>query len=169
MNYDCTTHPILPFITITTKFLSKHCTKRVHDTEMNGYHCFHFTEKTFLRSVDPKQPKMSNIHFDLSLKLSKGEVHDFSGEVQKLSGDVQNDLRRGAHFPLDSLRSGRRRCSLWFRSTSHRLPTPQHRWWMGKLFAGLASATFLDRRKGRFSCTYHHNNERCDITVRHQE
>jgi hypothetical protein len=25
--------------------------------------------------------KMSNFHFDLSLKLSQGEVHDFSGEV----------------------------------------------------------------------------------------
>ena len=36
---------ILPFITITTKFLSKHCIKRVLDTEMNGYHCFNFTEK----------------------------------------------------------------------------------------------------------------------------
>jgi hypothetical protein len=45
MNYDCTTHPILPFITITTKFLSKHCIKRILDTEMNGYHCFNFTEK----------------------------------------------------------------------------------------------------------------------------
>jgi hypothetical protein len=112
INYDCTTHPILPFITIATKFLSKHCINRVLGTEMNGYHCFHFTEKTFLRSVDPKQPKMSNIHFDLSLKLSQGEVHDFSGEVQKFSGEVQNDLRGGAHFPLDSLRSGRRRCSL---------------------------------------------------------
>ena len=44
MNYDCTTHPILPFITITTKFLSKHCIKRVLDTEMIGYHCFNFTE-----------------------------------------------------------------------------------------------------------------------------
>ena len=39
---------------------------------------------------------MSNVHFDLSLKLSQGEVHDFSGEVQKLSGKVQNDLRGGA-------------------------------------------------------------------------
>jgi hypothetical protein len=45
MNYDCTTHPILPFITITTKFLSEHCSKRVLDTEMNDYHCFNFTEK----------------------------------------------------------------------------------------------------------------------------
>ena len=35
---------------------------------------------------------MSNFHFDLSLKLSQGEVHDFSGEVQ-------NDLRGGAHPP----------------------------------------------------------------------
>jgi hypothetical protein len=48
MNYDCMT-PILPFVTIATKFLSKHCIKRVLDTEMNGYHCFNYTEKTFLR------------------------------------------------------------------------------------------------------------------------
>jgi hypothetical protein len=37
--------PVLPFITITTKFLSKHRIERVLDTEMNGYHCFNFTEK----------------------------------------------------------------------------------------------------------------------------
>ena len=48
MNYECMT-PILPFITIATKFLSKHCIKRLLDTEMNGYHCFNFIEKTFLR------------------------------------------------------------------------------------------------------------------------
>jgi hypothetical protein len=41
---------------------------------------------------------MSNFHFDLSLKLSQGEVHDFLGEVQKFSGEVQNDLRGGAHI-----------------------------------------------------------------------
>jgi hypothetical protein len=45
---------------------------------------------------------MSNFHFDLSLKLSKGEVNDFSGEVQKFSGEVQNDLRGGAHLPSKS-------------------------------------------------------------------
>jgi hypothetical protein len=42
---------------------------------------------------------MSNFHFDLSLKLSQGEVHDFSGEEQKFSGEVQNDLRRSAPLP----------------------------------------------------------------------
>jgi hypothetical protein len=31
------------------------------------------------------------------LKLPQGEVHDFSGEEQKLSGEVQNDLRREVH------------------------------------------------------------------------
>jgi hypothetical protein len=51
-----------------------------------------------------KQPKMSNLHVDLSLKLSQGEVHDFSGEVQKLSGEVQNDLRGGAHLPTPPLK-----------------------------------------------------------------
>ena len=52
---------------------------------------------------------MSNFHFDLSLKLSQGEVHDFSGEVhdfsgevQKFSGEVQNDLRGSAHLPSKS-------------------------------------------------------------------
>jgi hypothetical protein len=101
MHYDCTTQPILPFITITTKFLSKHCIKRLLDTEMNGYQ---FYRKTFLWSVDPKQPKMSNLHSDLSLKLSQGEVHDFSGSVQKLSGEMQNDLRGGVHLPTPSLK-----------------------------------------------------------------
>jgi hypothetical protein len=102
MNYDCSAHPMLPFITITTKFLSKHCIKSVLDTEMNGYHCFNFTEKTFLRSVDPKQTKKSNFHFDLSLKLSQGEVHHFSGEVHKFSGEIQNDVRGGVHLPHTS-------------------------------------------------------------------
>jgi hypothetical protein len=53
---------------ITTKFLSKHCIK---------------------------QP--STFHFDLSLKFSQREVHDFSGEMQKISEEVQYDLRGGAH------------------------------------------------------------------------
>jgi hypothetical protein len=85
-------------------FKTLHYSKRVLDTEMNGYLCFNFYRKTFLRSVDPKQPKMSNFHFDLSLKLSQGEVHDFSGEVQKLSREVQNDLRGGAHLPTPPLK-----------------------------------------------------------------
>jgi hypothetical protein len=47
---------------------------------------------------------LSNSHFDLSLKLSQGEVHDLSGEVQKFSGEVQNDLRGGgAHLPTPPL------------------------------------------------------------------
>ena len=83
MNYDCTTHLILPFITITTKFLSKHCIKRVFDTEMNGYHCFNFTEKLSYEVQTLSNQKMSNFHFDLSLKLSQGEVYDFSGEVAR--------------------------------------------------------------------------------------
>jgi hypothetical protein len=104
MNYDCTTHPILPFITITAKFLSKYCIRRILDTEMNWLSLFQFYRKTFLQSVDPKQPKKSNFHFDVSLKLSQGDVHDFSGEVQKFSGEVQNDLRGGAHLPTPPLK-----------------------------------------------------------------
>jgi hypothetical protein len=69
MNYECVT-PILPFITITTKFLSKHCIKRVLDTEMNDYiSLFQFYRENFLtsQSVDPKQP--SHFHCVPSLKL----------------------------------------------------------------------------------------------------
>jgi hypothetical protein len=47
---------------------------------------------------------MSNFHLDLSLKLSQGEVQDFLEEVQKLSGEVQNDLRGGAHLPTPPLK-----------------------------------------------------------------
>jgi hypothetical protein len=70
MNYECMT-PILPFITIATKFLSKHCIKRVLDTEMNGVLMFQFYRENFLtsRSVDHKQP--SHFHFVPSLKLSQ--------------------------------------------------------------------------------------------------
>jgi hypothetical protein len=56
---------------------------------MNGY-CITVSileKKTFLRRVDPEQPK--DFHVDLSLKLPQGEVHDFSGEVQTFSGEVQ--------------------------------------------------------------------------------
>jgi hypothetical protein len=60
-------------------------------------------EKLGLRTGQSQRhnQKMSNLHFDLSLKLSQKEVHDFSGEVQKFSGEVQNDLRGGAHFLTD--------------------------------------------------------------------
>ena len=84
-----------------------HSIKRVLDTEMNGYHCFNCTKKTFLRSVHPKQP--SNFHFHLSSIFPQGEVHDFSGEVQKFSEEVQNDLREGAHL---SSKSGHVRANL---------------------------------------------------------
>jgi hypothetical protein len=47
---------------------------------------------------------MSNFHFDLSLKLPQGEVHDFSEEVEKFSGEVQNDLRGGAHLSTPPLK-----------------------------------------------------------------
>jgi hypothetical protein len=105
MNHDCTTHPILPFITITTKFLSKHCIKRVLDTEMNGYHTtLFYRKKRFLRIVEPKQPK--NIKFSLWSIIEtspRGGAYDFSGEVQKFSGELQNDLRGGAHLPTPPL------------------------------------------------------------------
>jgi hypothetical protein len=46
---------------------------------------------------------MTNFHSDLSLKLSQGEVHNFSVEVQKFSGKVQKDLR-GAHLPTPAFK-----------------------------------------------------------------
>jgi hypothetical protein len=36
---------------------------------------------------------MSNFHFDLSLKLSQGEVHDFSWEVQMLYHNIPREER----------------------------------------------------------------------------
>ena len=65
---------------------------------------FQFYRENFLtsRSVDPKQP--SHFHFVPSLKLSQGEVHDLSGEVEKFSGEVQNDLRGGAHLSTPRLK-----------------------------------------------------------------
>ena len=65
---------------------------------------FQFYRKKFLQSVDPKQPKMSNFHFDLSLELSQGEVQDFSGKVQKSLGEVQNDLGGGVYLPTPPLK-----------------------------------------------------------------
>jgi hypothetical protein len=40
-------------------------------------------QENFLMKCRPfrSNQKMSHFHFDLSLKLSQGEVHDFSGEV----------------------------------------------------------------------------------------
>jgi hypothetical protein len=38
------------------------------------------------------------------LKLSQGEVHDLSGEVEKFSGEVQNDLRGGVHLSTPTLK-----------------------------------------------------------------
>jgi hypothetical protein len=103
MNYGCTTHPILPFITITTKFPPKYCIKRVLDTEMKWWMAISVSilqKKLSYKVQTQSNQKMSNFHFDLSLKLSQGEVHDFSGEVQKFSGEVLNDLREGTHLPL---------------------------------------------------------------------
>jgi hypothetical protein len=62
------------------------------DTVTNGYQ---FYRKTFLRSVSNQ--KMSHFHFDLSLELSQGEVHDFSGEMQKFPGGTKR-----SHLPSKS-------------------------------------------------------------------
>jgi hypothetical protein len=52
---------------------------------MNGLSLSQFYRQTFLWCVDPKLPK--NVKFSLS-----------QGEVQKLSGEVQNDLGGGAQI-----------------------------------------------------------------------
>ena len=76
---------------------------------MNGYHCFNFTEKLSYEVQTLSNQKMSNFYFDLSFKLSQGEVHDFSGEVhdfsgevQKFSEEVQNDPPLNLHLPSKS-------------------------------------------------------------------
>jgi hypothetical protein len=48
--------------------------------------------------------KKWNVHFDLSLKLSKGRCMPFqvTVEVQKFPREMQNDLRGGAHLPSKS-------------------------------------------------------------------
>jgi hypothetical protein len=43
------------------------------------------------------QINLSNFNFH-----SQEEVHEFTGEVQKISGEVHNDLGGGAHTPLKS-------------------------------------------------------------------
>ena len=45
---------------------------------------------------------MSIFHFDISVNFLDGKMHDVSGDVQKISGEVQNDLRGGAHLPSKS-------------------------------------------------------------------
>ena len=60
---------------------------------------------------------MSNFHCDLSLKLSQGEVRDFSGKVQKFSGEVQNDLREDAHLPQNPAMFSA--CPVWTHSEQH--------------------------------------------------
>ena len=60
VNYDFTTHYNYNDY---TKFLSKHCIKRVLDTDLNWLSLFQFYRKMFFRSVDPKQLK--NVKFSL--------------------------------------------------------------------------------------------------------
>jgi hypothetical protein len=100
--YQCinVTHPILPFIKITRKFLSKHCIKRVLDTEMNGLSLFQFYRKTFLRCVDPKQPK--NVKFSLSSIIEtfpRGGTKILRGGAKRSRGRCAN---RAPHLPSKS-------------------------------------------------------------------
>jgi hypothetical protein len=62
MNYDCATHPIVPFITITQRFFQNVALKGTSHID-EWLSLFQFYRKTFLR-LDPKQPK--NVKFSLS-------------------------------------------------------------------------------------------------------
>ena len=101
MNYDCTTHPILPFITIITKFLSKRCIKRVLDTKDERPSLFRFYRKTFLRRVDPKQPK--NVKFSLcsiiETFLRGGASRLFRGGGKILRGGAKRSQGGGGCAP----------------------------------------------------------------------
>jgi hypothetical protein len=102
MNYDCTTHPILPFITITTKFLSKYCIKRVFDRD-KWLSTFQFYRKTFLRTVDPKQPK--NVKFSLWSIIEifpRGGAWRFRGGAKILRGGAKRSQGRCAPPPPPS-------------------------------------------------------------------
>jgi hypothetical protein len=88
-------------ITIATKFLSKHCMKRLLDTEINGYHCFNFLTS---RSVDPKQP--SHFHFVPSLKLiPKGRCMTFQERCKTISGEVHTSPHLASKSGLDANKS----------------------------------------------------------------
>jgi hypothetical protein len=94
------THPILPFITITRKFLSKHCIKRVLDTEMNGLSLSQFYRQTFLWCVDPKLPK--NVKFSLSSIIEtfpRGGTEIIRGGAKRSRGRCAN---RAPHLPSKS-------------------------------------------------------------------
>jgi hypothetical protein len=91
-------------ITITTRFLSKYCIKRILDIEMNWLSLFQFYRKTFFRSVDPKQPK--NLTFSLWSIIEtfpRGGAWLFRGGAKIIRGGAKI-LRGGAHFPTPPLK-----------------------------------------------------------------
>jgi hypothetical protein len=81
------------FIIITAKFLSKYWIKRVltwhRDEWLSGITFWRISVHRIINQ------KMSNFHFDLSLEtFPRGGAYDFSGEVQKFSGEVQYPLQK---------------------------------------------------------------------------
>jgi hypothetical protein len=79
---------------ITTKFISKYSIKRALDTEMmNSYQLF----KCRLYAT------YKNFTLIYHLNFLKGRCMT-SEEVQKISGEVQNDLRGGADLPTPPLK-----------------------------------------------------------------
>jgi hypothetical protein len=86
-----------PSLQLHYKVSSKHCIiKRVFDTEMNGYHCFNFTENTFLRSLDPKHATIKFSLWSIIETFPKGGASLFRGGAKILRG--------GAHLPTPPLK-----------------------------------------------------------------
>ena len=98
VNYDFTTHYNYNDY---RKFLSKHCIKRVLDTDMNWLSLFQFYR------VDPKQPKMSNFHFDLFYhwNFPKGMCTTFQGRCKNYQGrckTISGEVAPPPHLPSKS-------------------------------------------------------------------
>ena len=94
MNYDCT---------ITTKFLSKYCIKRILDKEMNWLSLFQFYRKTFFRSVDPKQPK--NFTLIYHWNFPKGRCMAFQGRCKNSQWrckTISGEVPTSPHLPSKS-------------------------------------------------------------------
>jgi hypothetical protein len=111
MNYDCTTHPILPFITITTTFLSKHCIlKRV--------------EKRSCEVQILSNQKMSNFHFDWTIieTFPRGGAWRFRAGAKILRGGAKRSQGRCA--PSHTSPQNPVMFEIHFRSARDRVMTP---------------------------------------------
>ena len=53
-----------------------------------------------LSNIALKWSHLSKCHLDLSFNLPKGEVHEFSGEEQRISGEVSRLVSTQENYPL---------------------------------------------------------------------